>query len=386
MAKVDERRRLRSSRQSLREERWIKRFGDLRGLACLVALWVICGLPVQAQSQTALTQSATVTLPDAPGTVTASFGSISGTIVDATGAVVTGAKVELLPSDRSSERITTSDDSGQFSFSNVAPGNFSVTVISATFAPQTISGTLHAGEFLSVSQIVLNIATANTDVQVTETQAEVAEDQIKVQETQRLFGAIPNFYVSYDPHAVALNTRQKFELAWKTIIDPVSFVITGGVAGIQQATDQFGGYGQGAAGYGRRYGAAFGDFVIGTVISGAILPSILKQDPRYFYKGTGTKKSRILYAIANSVICKGDNGRWQPAYSNLLGGLAAGGISNLYYPPADRNGLSLTFENFGIGLAGNAAGNIVQEFLLRKFTPHAYDPSKRSATEQPAGQ
>ena len=146
---------------------------------------------------------------------------------------------------------------------------------------------------------------------------------------------------------------------------------------------KFGGYGQGAEGYGKRYGAAYGDLAIGTVISGAILPSILKQDPRYFYKGTGTKKSRILYAIAFSVICKGDNSRWQPAYSNLLGGLAASGISNLYYPPADRNGVSLTFENFGIGIAGSAAGNILQEFVIKKLTPHAYNPSKSSTTGQP---
>ncbi len=287
--------------------------------------------------------------------------------------------MRLMASDGLAQRATTSDDGGQFSFSNVVPGTYSITVTAPGFAPQTVSGTLHSGESESLPQIILAVATATSDVQVTESREEVAEDQIKAEETQRIFGAIPNFYVSYDPNAVALDSKQKFELASKTILDPVSLLITGAIAGVQQATDQFGGYGQGAAGYGRRFGAAYGDFVIGTAISGAILPSILKQDPRYFYKGTGTKKSRILYAIANSVISKGDNGRWQPAYSNLLGGLAASGISNLYYPEADRNGAALTFENFGIGIAGSAAGNLVQEFLLRKLTPHSAKASNNSA-------
>ena len=77
----------------------------------------------------------------------------------------------------------------------------------------------------------------------------------------------------------------------------------------------------------------------------AIFPALLKQDPRYFYKGTGSKKSRFFYAVANAVICKGDNGRWQPNYSSVLGSLAAGGLSNLYYPASSRNGVGLTFEN-----------------------------------------
>jgi hypothetical protein len=101
------------------------------------------------------------------------------------------------------------------------------------------------------------------------------------------------------------------------------------------------------------------------------LPSLLKQDPRYFYKGTGSLSARFLYAVGNSVICKGDNGRWQPNYSNMLGSLAAGGISNLYYPSDDRNGAGLTFENAAIGIAANAVTNLLQEFLIRKLTPKA---------------
>jgi hypothetical protein len=150
----------------------------------------------------------------------------------------------------------------------------------------------------------------------------------------------------------------------------VTFVIVAGIAGVQQADGQFSGYGQGAQGYAKRYGASYADIVTSTFIGGAILPSILKQDPRYFYKGTGSTSSRLKYAIANAVICKGDNGKWQFNYSSVLGSLAAGGISNLYYPASDRNGVGLTFENTLIGIGATAGVNILQEFVVRKLTPH----------------
>ena len=220
-------------------------------------------------------------------------------------------------------------------------------------------------------RIVLAVATNITEVKVELSTIELAQEQIKDQEKQRLFGVIPNFYVTYVPDAAPLNPRQKFQLAWKSTIDPVSFGVTAVVAGVQQATDKFPGYGQGAEGYGRRYGAAYGDLVTGTFIGGAVLPSVLHQDPRYFYKGTGTVRSRVLYAIANSVICKGDNGHWQPNYSGIIGSLAAGAISNLYYPEGDRTDAALTFENALIGIGETAAVNILQEFVMRRFTPSA---------------
>jgi hypothetical protein len=175
--------------------------------------------------------------------------------------------------------------------------------------------------------------------------------------------------VTYDPNPVPLTSKQKFGLAWKASIDPVNFVLTGATAGIEQALNDFDGYGQGAQGYAKRYGASYADLLSGTFIGGAILPSLLKQDPRYFYKGTGSKRSRILYALASSVICKGDNGRWQTNYSNILGSFAAGGISNLYYPAKDREGTELTFENGLIGIGATSAANLMQEFIVRKFTP-----------------
>jgi hypothetical protein len=214
-------------------------------------------------------------------------------------------------------------------------------------------------------------------VHVIATQEEIAEEQIHVQETQRVFGVIPNFYVSYVPNAAPLTGKQKFELAWKSSIDPFTFLVVGAFAGIEQADNTFSGYGQGAQGYAKRYGAGFADNFINAMIAGAILPSVLRQDPRYFYKGTGTTRSRILYALANAVICKGDNGHWQTNYSGIFGSLAAGGISNLYYPTANRNGAALTFENALIGIAGGAVQNLFQEFVVRRLTPRVpnYGPS-----------
>jgi hypothetical protein len=271
--------------------------------------------------------------------------------------------------DSATQEVLTGDD-GQFSFTNIAPGPFQLTITAAGFATQSLSGILRPGENHIVPQIPLPVATSVTEVRVGPDWTKVAEEQIKEQEKQRVLGAIPNFYVTYIPNAVPLNTRQKFQLAWKTTIDPVSFGLTGAIAGIQQATNEFGGYGQGAEGYGKRFGAGYADFVSSTFIGGALFPSLLKQDPRYFYKGTGSKRSRFLYAVANSVICKGDNGHWQTNYSSILGSIASGGISNLYYPSNER-GASLVFENAAFGIGATAAANLLQEFLVRKLTPSA---------------
>jgi hypothetical protein len=304
----------------------------------------------------------------------AQSGSITGTVVDPSGAVMANVKVSLAVQGFNVNKETLSDADGHFVFTNIVPGPFQMTFTASGFATFKQSGVLQAGEQFVVSQIALVVAPANVDVEVTESPAQVAEDEVKVEEKQRVLGFIPNFYVTYLPHAVPLTPKLKFQLAWKSIINPYTFGITGGIAGIEQAENAFSGYGQGADGYAKRYGASYADLVTGTLIGGAILPSLLKQDPRYFYKGTGSKKSRLLYAIAMSVICKGDNGRWQLDYSGIIGGLAAGGISNLYYPAQNRNGLGLTFENALIGISGGAAGNILQEFVVRRFTPHVPPP------------
>jgi hypothetical protein len=302
-------------------------------------------------------------------------GTITGTILDASGAVVANAKITLTQPLTAAKTDLLSDTNGHFVFTSVIPGPYQLSVAVPGFAVYQNSGTLQPGEYRLLPSIALAVARADVDIEVTLPQEQVAEDQVKAEEKQRLFGVIPNYYMTFDPKAAPLTTRLKFHLAWKTTVDPISFAIIGATAGFEQAYDAYGGYGQGFQGYAKRYGASYGDLVSGTFIGSAILPSLLKQDPRYFYKGTGSKTSRTLYAIANSVICKGDNGHWQANYSAILGGLAAGGISNLYYPAQDRNGARLTFENEALATGFGALGNIVAEFFFKKITSHVPDQS-----------
>jgi hypothetical protein len=312
-------------------------------------------------------------LPDQQAT-----GSIGGTIVDLTGGIVVGAQVRLTRGDQSPSAEVLTDDLGQFSFASVPPGAFELTISFTGLNTQVISGTVHPGEAYVVPQVVLLVATQVTQVTVALTQVELAEVQIKDQEKQRVLGIIPNFFVSYVPDAVALTPKQKFELAWRSSVDPFTFVAVGAAAGVQQAGNSLSGYGQGAQGYARRYGASYGDVVIGTFLGSAIMPSLLKQDPRYFYKGTGSKRSRLLYALSSPFRCKGDNGRWQPNYSFVIGSFATAGIANSYYPSSNR-GAGQVAETALIRLGENAVASVFQEFIVRKLTPKV---SNRAQAQQ----
>jgi hypothetical protein len=166
-----------------------------------------------------------------------------------------------------------------------------------------------------------------------------------------------------------MRAKQKFQLSVRSIIDPVSFLSIAGLAGAEQYKGIFPAYGSGLEGYGKRYGAAFANHTSGTLLSRAVFPSIFHQDPRYFYKGKGSIASRALYAVSAAVMARGDNGRWQPNYSHVLGNFSAAAISNLYYPAADR-GASLVLLN-GLGdLGANAVSNLIREFVLKGITSH----------------
>jgi hypothetical protein len=312
-------------------------------------------------------------------------GSITGSVIDPSGAVIPGAKVTLKADGQPDQQANT-DDHGQFSFSNVAAGPFQLTINATGFDPQSFSGTLEAGQSDNLLPIMMSIGAAVTTVQVGLPQTEVAQEQLHIEEKQRVLGIVPNFYVSYIPDAAPLDGKQKFQLALRTVVDPFTLLFVGAVAGVQQEQGHFQSYGSGPEGYAKRYGANFADNVSSTFLGGAVFPWLLKQDPRYFYKGTGSFGSRMAYAISRAVICKGDNKRWQPNYSAVLGDLASGGISNLYYPANDRHGVGLTFENAGIGLAAGAAANVFQEFVVPKFMPkHKKDP-KKSQTQSGSGE
>ena len=298
-------------------------------------------------------------------------GSISGTVTDVNGGIIPGATVTIQSPLTEDKRSTISGDNGSYTFDDLSPGaTYLVTISAAGFVTWTSSiFTVDPDQIHVLAGSKLQPAGEAASVTVYASSEEVAAEQVKIEERQRVFGFIPNFYVVYDHDAVPLSAKLKFKLALKASTDPVIFAAVAFTAAIHQAGDTPD-FGQGAEGYGQRVGALYANGVDDIMIGEAILPSILHQDPRYFYQGTGSKRSRTFHALANAFICKGDNGKWEPNYSNVGGDLAAGAISNLYYPRANR-GAGIVFENALIAAGGRMANGLVQEFILRRFTSNA---------------
>jgi hypothetical protein len=295
-------------------------------------------------------------------------GHITGTVSDVNNDVLSGATVVLEGLGLKEPRTVLSDDNGSFEFNQVGPGTYHITITGKEFANWTSPDfILNPGQYLILADSKLSIAEAVTTVSVAESPVEVATEQVKIAETQRVFGIIPNFYVVYDPHPVPLTTKLKFQLALKTSTDAVTVLGIGVLAAIKQAGDNPD-YPQGWKGYGERFGATAADGFSDIMIGGAILPSLLHQDPRYYYQGTGTNKSRALHALSSPFICRGDNGRFQPNYSSLGGDLGSSALSNLYYPKSNR-GTGLVFENFVLSTGERMMSSLVQEFVLRRLTP-----------------
>jgi hypothetical protein len=297
--------------------------------------------------------------------------SLSGTVLDTNGNVLHGAQVTLADPSGSAIRTVESDSNGQFAFTALPPDVYRLTVTApgmSTFTSTQIP--LHAGEARIVPPITLSVAGVSTTVTVTAgTKEELAEEQVQIAVQQRIGGFIPNFYSTYDWYAPPMGAKQKFQLSLRSIIDPVSFLGVAGIAGAEQYKDIFPEYGGGIEGYGKRYGAALANHVSGTLLGRAVYPSIFRQDPRYFYKGKGSIRSRALYAIAAAVIARGDDGRWKPNYSRVLGHFSAASISNLYYPDSDRGG-SLVVLNGLAGTGADVVTNLIREFVLKGITSH----------------
>jgi hypothetical protein len=300
-------------------------------------------------------------------------GIISGTVVDVNDGIVPGATVALDGPIPAEHRVATTNDNGFFELHDVkAEIPYHVTISADGFlnwtSPIII---LNPGQAVILTGSKLTIAGAAASVTVFSSLNEIAAEQVRIEEKQRVFGIIPNFYVVYEPNAAPLTTKLKFSLALKADTDPVTFLGVGFLAGIDQAANTPD-YGQGAKGFGQRMGALYTNGFTDIMIGGAILPSLLHQDPRYFYQGTGTTVSRSLHALSSPFICRGDNGQWQPNYSSIGGDLASGAISNAYYPSTNR-GPGLVFVNAAITTAGRMANGLIQEFLLRKLTPSGKD-------------
>ena len=300
-------------------------------------------------------------------------GNISGTVVDINDAIVPGATVVLRCQSPCNEESTTAGDTGAFSFDKLGLGTpYEITVSAGGFKDWSSAPIVLTPEqsVFFVTDVRIQMIPATESVTVYASREQVAAEQVRFEEKQRVLGIIPNFYVVYDStNAVPLSTRLKFRLAMRAALDPVTVAGVAAFSGIQQA----GGtpdYQQGAKGYGQRFGAnaagGFSDILIG----GAVLPSLLHQDPRYFYQGTGTTSSRLRHSLLSPFITHGDNGRSQVNFSSMGGDLASSALSTTYYPESNR-GPGLVFGNFAIGTGERMVSAVLQEFVLRRLTPSA---------------
>ena len=307
-------------------------------------------------------------LPDAPK---AQPGIVVGTVIDVNGDTLPGATVVLEDSQLKDPRTIVSNDNGFFEFNGVEPGTYHVSVSAEGFANWTSPDiVLKPDQYVIVTGSKLRIAEQLTTINVSPASTEeIAREQVKAEEQQHILGFIPNYYVVYDHDPAPLTRKLKFELATKVLVNPITIVGAAAFAGINQAGD-VPNYGQGAAGYFKRLGSAYTSGATDIMIGGAILPSLLHQDPRYFYQGTGSKKSRAWHAVSRAFICRGDNGKSQPNYSTIGGDVASAAIANAYYPQSDR-GAGRVFQTSLINTGERALANLAQEFVLRRLTPRA---------------
>ena len=188
-------------------------------------------------------------------------------------------------------------------------------------------------------------------------------------ESKRILGLIPNYRTSpslqnYQP----LTTREKFRMAEEDAFDRGTVALAALFGGEGQITNANRSFGQGAAGFGRYFGAAYGDLVIGDYMTEAVFPSFLHQDPRYFRRGNGTAWSRLCYAVGRIFITQTDSGGKQFNYSEILGNSTAVAISNAYY--ANNRRVSEAVSKLGLQIGVDMTGNVLKEFwpdLQKKF-------------------
>jgi hypothetical protein len=325
-------------------------------------------------------ENSSIGLPDAPapqsgdtsasvaGTAPQNLSSITGTVQDLHGMPIQDVQVTLTGPNQAAGRMVTVDSNGAFSFAGLVAGNYRVTIMLPDRTPSdAVSLVLDAGEKRELPIVASRTPTTKATVHVTASILQVAEAQVKEAEKQRVLGVFPNFYTGYIWNSAPMTPKLKFKLALRSTLDPVSILVASSVAGAEQVHNTFPGYGRGWPGYGKRFGAAYADDFVGTMISRALLSTLFHQDPRYFYRGTGSVRSRASYAVESTFVTRGDNGRRQANYSHILGTFVTAGISNVYRDPSDRSA-SLTFRDGLIGIGSSAVGNLLREFLSRPLT------------------
>lgn len=313
-------------------------------------------------------QPSPASLPSASAaTPTATAGAVRGEIEYPDQAPIAGAQLTLTPASGPALKAISEAD-GTFVFEQVPPGPFTLRISAHDVETASTSGTLPPSGVVELPTLTMRLATVHTDVTAL-TEHQAAELEVKTEETQRILKAIPNFMVVYDSEPVPLSTREKFRLSTRTLIDPVTIGVSAAIAGGEQQSNAYPGFGRGAAGYARRFGASVGDGTTGMLLAGAVLPAVFHQDPRYFYRGTGSRGSRLAYVLKQTVEQKGDSGHWQFAWSNTLGTVGSALISETYYPhqPGQHWG-SGTGQLFGLSVASTGISNLLQEFVFGRIT------------------
>jgi len=302
--------------------------------------------------------------------------SVAGTVLDVSGATVSGADVSLMHGDGTQLHTMLSEANGEFNFRKIPAGSYLVIVSAKGFARfASAEFALAVQQAYEVPDVSLSVASANMEVTVRPIEF-IAAEQIRAEEKQRLVGFFPNFYTSYIYDAAPLTAKQKFSLATRGTFDPIAMLGVAFAAGIEQANNSYAGYGQGATGYSKRFAAKFIDGRSSDFLTHAVFPVLLHQDPRYYYQGSGSVKSRIAHAVTSAFLARSDSGRTVPNSSYLLGDMCAGALSNLYYPKANR-GANLVFTNTAVGLAGRVGTNLMREFLSKRLTTNVPGDGKQ---------
>jgi hypothetical protein len=192
-------------------------------------------------------------------------------------------------------------------------------------------------------------------------QKESAEKARK-KKSDRMFYVMPNYLtVDNESEVQPISWKQKFAITAKGTFDPYEFAMVGIVSGIRQADNAYPAFGQGMAGYGKRYGAAFADQADGNIMVGGVFPSLLKTDPRYFRLGRESSFHRFLNAFSRIFVTRKDSGGNIFNVPEFAGNATAIGISNTYYPAANRS-LSSNASNWGTQMGIDAFGNELKEF------------------------
>ena len=217
------------------------------------------------------------------------------------------------------------------------------------------------------------------------TQREKAEEQLKQQEKQRVMGVMATFNTTRDPNALPLSSGQKFKLFFRGAVDPWPFLLTSVVAGIGQAENSNPEWGQGMQGYGKRFGAGYGDYFIGNLFGNAILTSVLREDPRYFQKGTGNPWGRFFWAASSTIWCKRDNGSWGPNYANVGGNLIGAAIGRIYYPDTSRNVSDTITDGLTVSAEGIVGAEVI-EFWPDMVRHHRRKQAEKLARDQAAAE